>query len=230
MNTSAKRRLTLVGLIIVVVAIVLFVVLGSGSTAQALSVGQAASGQYDGKKVQVSGMVVDDSFTTQGSSTTFEVRDENGGDATLDVVYEGALPATFGNGITAICTGKVDGGTLTASEMVTKCPSKYESAEGALTVKLMLDHASTYAGVQGTKVAGYITEGSLGDVNAQYRFNLNSQGASVNVTYTGAMPDEATEGTALVVTGTLSQDGSTFAATDVAIDNSVTAQSGNQDA
>ena len=39
----------------------------------------------------------------------------------------GALPATFGAGVVAICTGTVDGKTLEASEMVTKCPSKYES-------------------------------------------------------------------------------------------------------
>lgn len=223
MNNAAKRRLTFVGLLIVVVAIVLFVVLGSGSTAQALSVGEAASGTYDGKKVQVSGQVVDNSFTTQGSSTTFDVCDENDSSQTLHVTYEGALPATFGNGITAICTGKVDDGTLTATEMVTKCPSKYESAEGALTVSLLKEHVSTYAGVE-VKVAGYITAGSLGDVNADVRFNLNSQDANIDVKYDGAMPDGAGDGTAVVVTGTLSEDGTVFEATDVSIDDSIASE------
>ncbi len=41
--------------------------------------------------------------------------------------------------VLGICTGTVDGNTLEASEMVTKCPSKYESAEGSLTVKGLLD-------------------------------------------------------------------------------------------
>lgn len=224
MNTAAKRRLTLVGLIILVVAIVLFVVLGGGSTAQALSVGQAASGQYDGKKVQVSGAVVDDSYVTEGTTTTFQVRDEDDASQTLQVVYEGALPATFGNGITAICTGKVGDGVLTASEMVTKCPSKYESAEGALTVSMMQKNLSVYAEVSDLKVAGYIVQGSLADVNADYRFELTSDGSTVKTVYKGALPEGAEEGSAVVVSGTLSADGTVFDATDVALDEGVAKQ------
>lgn len=220
MNTSAKRRLTLVGLVIVVVAIVLFVVLGSGSTAKALSVGEAASGSYDGKNVQVSGLVVDNSYTTEGSETTFKVADENDESATLQVTYTGALPATFGNGITAICTGKVKDGTLTASTMVTKCPSKYESAEGALTVGIMLQNKSVYEGVD-LKVAGYVTEGTLADATADVRFNLNSQGEGIDVVYDGALPDDVQDGTAVVVSGKLSKDGTQLIATDVAIDSDV---------
>jgi cytochrome c-type biogenesis protein CcmE len=223
MNSSAKKRLTLVGLIIVVVAIVLFVVLGSGSNAKALSVSEAASGSYDGSKVQVSGTIADDSYTTEGSVTTFSICDENDAEKTLSVTYEGALPATFGNGVTAICTGTVNDGSLAATELVTKCPSKYESAEGSLTVDLLLKNASTYQGVE-IKVAGYVTDGTLTDATADVRFNLNSQGSDIDVVYSGALPDGIEDGSAVVVTGKLSDDGSRFIATDVALDDSIETQ------
>lgn len=220
MNNAAKRRLTLVGLIVVVVAVVLFVVLGSGSNAKAMSVQDAASGHYEGKKVQVSGAIVDDSYVTEGLNTTFSISDEEDPGQTLAVSYQGALPATFGNGVIAICTGTLSGGRLDASEMVTKCPSKYESAEGALTVDLLLKNISTYAGAD-VKLAGYITQDSLADATADVRFNLNSQGSSIDVEYPGALPDGATDGSAVVVSGALSSDGSRFVATDVALDSGV---------
>ena len=223
MNSKAKKRLTIVGGIVVIVAIVLFVVLGSGGAAKALTVTDAASGSYDGKKVQVSGQVVKDSYHTEGSEAVFAVTDGDGSDATLDVRYGGALPSSFGNGVTAICTGTVKDGTLTASTMVTKCPSKYESAEGAVTADVLTSNVSAYAG-QEVKLAGYVTSGSIADVNADVRFNVNSQGGNVDVAFDGALPDGMGDGIAVVVTGKLSEDGSRFEASDVSVDASVANQ------
>ena len=95
MNTAAKKRLVIVGLVIAAVAAVLFAVVGSGGTATSLSVAQAASGDYEGKKVQVSGAVVNDSYRTEGSSAVFEIADDNDPGAVLTVAYTGAMPATF---------------------------------------------------------------------------------------------------------------------------------------
>lgn len=220
MNAKARRRLTLVGLIVVLVAVVLFVTLGSGGTAKALSVSDASSGAYDGKKVQVSGTVAQDSYTMEGATAVFSVVDDADASKTLAVRYDGTLPASFGNGVTAICTGVVSGGTLTATTMVTKCPSKYESAEGALTVSTLLNNRGVYNG-QDLKVAGYVTAGSLADVSSEVRFNLNSQGAGIDVEYDGGLPDEVKDGTAVVVSGRLSDDGDRFVATDVSVDASV---------
>lgn len=224
MNSKAKKRLTIVGGIVVIVAVILFVVLGSGGTAKALSVADAASGTYDGKKVQVSGQVVKDSYRTEGTEAVFSVTDGDGSSSELEVRYGGALPSSFGNGVTAICTGTVRGGTLAASTLVTKCPSKYESAEGAVTADALTSNVSAYAG-QEVKLAGYVTPGSIADVSADVRFNVNSQGGNVDVTYDGALPDGMEDGTAVVVTGVLSEDGSTFAASDVSVDASVADQS-----
>ena len=140
MNKKAKRRLVVVGGIVIIAMLVVVAIAGSGGAASSLSIGDVLGGGYEGKKVQVSGSVVADSISNEGSTAVFEIAPEEG-DASeeLQVSYDGALPATFGAGVVAICTGTVQDGVLNATEMVTKCPSKYESAEGSLTVKGLLD-------------------------------------------------------------------------------------------
>ncbi len=223
MNAAARKRLIIVALIIVIVAIVLLAVIGSGGAAASISVAEASSGEYDGKKVEVSGAVVQDSYQNEGTATLFEITDDDS-DATLTVSYTGAMPTTFGNGVTAICTGTIDDGLLTCTEMLTKCPSKYESAEGSLTVSTLLSNAGLYEGVE-LKLAGYITTGSLADINADVRFNINSQGSSIDVIYDGALPDDVQDGTAVILTGALAEGGQYFVATDLAIDSSIESQS-----
>ncbi len=224
MNKAAKKRLVIVGLVIAMVAVALFAVLGSGGAATALSVSEAVSGDYDGKKVQVSGAVVQDSYTSEGTSAVFEIVDDDDPSATLEVTYGGAMPATFGNGVTAICTGVVEDGGLTCSELITKCPSKYESAEGSITVATLLSNAGAYTGTE-VKLAGYVTAGTIAGIDADVRFTVNSQGSSVDVAYDGALPDGLEDGSAVVVTGVLAEGGELFEATDVALDSSVEAQS-----
>ena len=224
MNRSAKRRLVVVGGIIVVAMLVIVAIAGSGGAASSLSIADVVSGDYRGKKVQVSGSVVADSLTSEGSTALFEIQPEDAsGQETLTVRYDGALPATFGTGVVAICTGTVESDdTLTATELVTKCPSKYESAEGSLTVKGLLDQAESMTG-ETTKVCGYV-RGEVLPVDAAegYRFTLESQGATINVIWDGGMDEAVTDGTALVVSGALNADG-TFTASDLpAIDEAVT--------
>lgn len=223
MNKAAKKRLVIVGLVIAMVAVALFAVLGSGGAATALTVSEAVSGDYDGKKVQVSGAVVQDSYTSEGTSAVFEIVDDDDPSATLEVTYGGAMPATFGNGVTAICTGVVEDGGLTCSELITKCPSKYESAEGSITVATLLSNAGAYTGTE-VKLAGYVTAGTIAGIDADVRFTVNSQGSSVDVAYDGALPDGLEDGSAVVVTGVLAEGGELFEATDVALDSSVEAQ------
>lgn len=222
MNKAAKKRLVIVSLIIVIVAVVLFCVLGSGGTATSLSVAQAASGDYQGKKVQVAGAVVQDSYTSEGSSAVFSIADDDTA-ATLRVTYSGAMPATFGNGVTAICTGVIDGDGLTCTSLVTKCPSKYESAEGSVTVATLLDNADAYKGAE-VKLAGYVTAGTIAGIDAAVRFTVNSQGSSLDVAFDGALPEGMEDGSAVVVTGALSQDATVFEADEVALDAAVQTQ------
>lgn len=223
MNKAAKKRLMIVGLIVVAVAAVLFAVVGSGGAATSLTVAQAASGDYEGKKVQVSGAVVNDSYRTEGTAAVFEIADADNAGATLTVAFTGAMPATFGNGVTAICTGIVQDGAMSCNELVTKCPSKYESAEGSVTASTLVANPAAYVGVQ-VKLAGYVSAGTIAGIDAPVRFEVNSQGSALGVAFDGALPEEMGDGSAVVVTGALAEDGSTFEATEVALDASVAAR------
>lgn len=111
MNKKAKRRLVVVGGIVVIAMLVIVAVAGSGGAASSLSIGDVLAGGYEGKKVQVSGSVVADSLTSEGSTAVFKIAPEGDGAAAgeLEVEYDGALPATFGTGVVAICTGTVEG-------------------------------------------------------------------------------------------------------------------------
>ena len=222
MNKKAKRRLVVVGGIVVIAMLVIVAIAGGGQAASSLSIGDVLGGGYEGKKVQVSGSVVAGSITAEGSSATFRIAPEDG-DASqaLTVTYDGALPATFGAGVVAVCTGTVTDGALDAAEMVTKCPSKYESAEGSLTVKGLLDQADTML-FEDTKVCGYV-EGPVNDAQAAYRFTIESQGATLNVVYDGGLDDQIKDGTAVVVSGHLDSDGAFVATEQPSIDSSIKA-------
>lgn len=220
MNKKAKRRLVVVGGIVVIAMLVIVAIAGSGGAASSLSIGDVLGGGYEGKKVQVSGSVVADSLTNEGATAVFAIAPEDG-DASqeLTVSYDGALPATFGTGVVAICTGTVTDGVLNATEMVTKCPSKYESAEGSLTVKGLLDQADALTG-KDAKVCGYV-RGDVQAVDADYRFEIESQGATVKVRYDGGMDENIVDGTAVVITGSLGADGTFTASDQPAIDEAV---------
>ena len=108
MNAKTKRRMVVVTGIIVIVLVVILAVVGGTSSAKTVSVAEAATGSYADQKIQVSGNVVENSFATEGNVLTFDIYDPNG-DITqqLRVRFEGGVSATFGNDVTAICTGKV---------------------------------------------------------------------------------------------------------------------------
>lgn len=222
MNAKTKRRLVVVtGAIVVVLAIVLAVV-GSGGAAKTVSVADALSGSYDADRIQVSGNVVDNSFATENNVLTFDIYDPDGdASQTLRVRYEGAASSTFGNGVTAICTGKLDtsnGVELVASELVTKCPSKYESATDALTVSRLLEYGESIVDTT-VKLAGTVVDGTLtaaGSGGPRFVVADASDGSvRVPVEFDGALPDGIVDGSSVVITGSLS-DSATFVATDVA--------------
>lgn len=221
MNKKAQRRLVVTGGIVAIAMLVIAAIAGSGGAASSLNVGDLLSGDYTGKKVQVTGSVVADSIKSEGTSVQFAITPEDGdGSQELLVAYDGALPATFGTGVVAICTGTVeDPLMLNCTEMVTKCPSKYESAEGSLTVKGLLDQADTMVGRE-TKVCGYI-DGEVNDAQAPYRFAIESQGSLLNVVYEGGLDEAMTDGTAVVLSGHLDESGNFVATEQPSIDSSI---------
>ena len=206
MNSKMKRRLIVVtGVIVVVLAIVLAIV-GSSGAAKTISVKDALESDLAGERVQVSGNVVDNSFAQK-----------------LHVSYDGAASSTFGNGVTAICTGKIvegEGGLeLVCSELVTKCPSKYESATDALSVTNLLDYGdsiiNTTVKLKGTVKAGTLTSAAESGEPRFVVVDASDASREIAVDYDGALADGIADGTSVVVTGSLEASGA-FKATDVA--------------
>ena len=84
------------------------------------------------KKVQVKGVWLRDketSFDAQSSQFTFYMKDDNGKEE--KVVYGGARPNNFELAEAIVVKGKLIHGTFEASEILTKCPSKYQSQQGS---------------------------------------------------------------------------------------------------
>ncbi len=220
MNAKMKKRMIAVSGVIVIVLILVLAFVGGNTAATTMSIAEAAENPQAGQKVQVSGNVVQDSFSTSNDVLTFKIYDPEGDPATqLEVRYDGAASSTFGNDVTAICTGKInDAGVLECSELVTKCPSKYENADSALTVEQLLGYGeSVYGNV--VKVAGSVGAGSLKAAGQGDRFILvdAETGDSMPVVFEGALSDGIADGCAVVLTGSLGADGK-FAATDVALE------------
>ena len=127
------------------------------------------------------------------------------------------MSATFGNGISAICTGRVQDGMLVCTELVTKCPSKYENATEALSVAKLKGY--DLQAMEGTtvKVAGSVAQ--LGDVTDAERLVISDSadaGTTLGVVFSGALPADVAEGSSVVLTGALDADGR-FLATEVAL-------------
>lgn len=222
MNTKMKRRLGVVTGLIVIVLIVVLAVVGGNSAARTVSVAEARELSGDAK-IQVTGNVVENSFDIQGNVLTFKIYDTEADPAaakTLDVRYDGGVSATFGNDVTAICTGKKNAeGVLNCSELVTKCPSKYENAEGSLTLAKLLEYGDSVVN-KPVKVNGIVKAGTLAGVDAESRFVLidPSSDYGCRVKYSGALPDSIKDDAAVVLTGSIAGDHVTFTATDVALE------------
>lgn len=221
MNKKMKRRLGAVSGVIVIALVLTLAIVGGSTSAKSVSVAEAAAGEMENQKVQVSGNVVDNSFSTEGNVLTFSIYDPAGDPATQLVVrYDGAASATFGNDVTAICTGRIGSdGVLVATEMVTKCPSKYENADSALGVSQLLGYGDEVVGTV-VKASGAVKPGTLAAAGQGDRFvivDAADSAAELSVVYDGALSDEVTDGALVVVTGGMTADGK-FSATDVALE------------
>ena len=80
------------------------------------------------KTVQVIGSWVREkptNYAPEQNEFTFSMKDGNGEEA--QVVFSGAMPQTFQTATSVVVKGKFVGERFAASELLTKCPSKYES-------------------------------------------------------------------------------------------------------
>lgn len=146
----------LVGGLLILAAIVYLIISTSQASAQyfvTIEELRARSAELSGRELRVSGAVVGDSIKYDPNSLTLSftvanipndnsVIDARGGLAAVlkaavldtslarvNVVYKGVKPDLLKNEAQAIMTGKFEAnGTFTATELLLKCPTKYEEA------------------------------------------------------------------------------------------------------
>jgi cytochrome c-type biogenesis protein CcmE len=85
------------------------------------------------KKIQVKGEWVRDresSFNTEKIQFTFYLKDDSG--EISKVVLDGGRPNNFDLAASVVVKGKYSGDYFHATEILTKCPSKYEGQTGVM--------------------------------------------------------------------------------------------------
>lgn len=88
-----------------------------------------ASAQNTGKRVQVSGSWVKENnynYDAKSNIFSFTMKDHKGN--VLPVKFEGMKPNNFETAPSVVCVGKVENGAFVASDIQTKCPSRYEGS------------------------------------------------------------------------------------------------------
>lgn len=211
MNKRARMRLIGVTAIIIisVAAIVVGVGAGDGSYSRNVSdvVGNA---ELAGERVRVTGTVIPGSWDKKSSPMRFDIRDEGATEGpAISVVYNGSVPSTFGDEVTAIITGVINtDGVLESEDMITKCPSKYESATGALTIAELFAEGEGVIG-KSVRLTGYTVSGSVQPPGGAVRFVIADEGGSpsVDVFYDGALPEGMVDGSQVVLGGYLDEQG-----------------------
>lgn len=219
-NKRARNRLIGVTAIIVIIALAVVVSTGSDDGAYNRTVQEVAGNpEVVGERISVSGAVVAGSWNRESSPMVFDIRDEGSADGPVVTVrYSGGVPSTFGDGVVAIIKGTVgDDGVLESADMITKCPSKYETAKGALTVDSITGGGEKLVGTT-VKMQGFVVKDSIQAIGGDQRFVVETEDGSdeIGIAWNGALPEGMDTGTQVVITGALEEDG-LFAATDVAI-------------
>lgn len=82
------------------------------------------------KAVRVAGHVVAGSIVKEPETMTtrFSVYDKSSTGTTLQVVYQGPVPDIFKDEVEVVIEGRLKGHTFTATNLMAKCPSKYQQS------------------------------------------------------------------------------------------------------
>jgi cytochrome c-type biogenesis protein CcmE len=130
LNKKSRTRLLVATGVIVVVFIIGVVFLVQKQGAYYRQVSDLTTGQYDGKNVKVGGKVLDGTIKRDSSGVRFTIQDLTGKQGTVNVLYSGQMPNTFDAGVDVVVIGKYasNGALITADQLQTKCPSKYQGS------------------------------------------------------------------------------------------------------
>jgi cytochrome c-type biogenesis protein CcmE len=125
-NTRSRTRLLIATGVIVAVFVIGVVFLVQRQGAYYRQVSELTIGQDDGRNVKVGGRVLDGTIARDGDGVRFTMQDLTGKTDTVVVTYPGQMPSTFAAGVDVVVVGRYAAGGITADELQTKCPSKYQ--------------------------------------------------------------------------------------------------------
>ncbi|HEY3316862.1 MAG TPA: cytochrome c maturation protein CcmE [Coriobacteriia bacterium] len=225
MNKRARNRLIGVTAIILAIIAAFFFASSGGKSGPAYykTVTEIANsnGSLVGTNVTVGGPVVAGSWDKKTHPMRFSISDDKdkSSKATLKVVYNGAVPNTFGDGVVAIVDGTLTkDGTVEATALQTKCPEKSASRAGAITVGGLLAAQKQLAGLP-VKVSGAVVANSLVPPGSEVRFAIQGKEATatLKVKFDGAPPAGFKDGAQVVLGGSLDASGGVFDATSVSL-------------
>ncbi len=130
MGKKTKMIIAL-GVFLAVIGTLIYTSIGNAATFY-LTVDELKDKQEEavGKRIKVSGNIVGESINFDSSQILlmFELEGENG--FRVPIQYDGVKPDTLNDGWEAIVEGELNSeGVFIASELLVKCPSKYEAME-----------------------------------------------------------------------------------------------------
>ena len=129
-----KKRYWIGGLIVLAAIGFLGFRAFAGAATYYYTVGEvlAKGSSMHGQTVRVEGTVIDGSIQrlSAGRVLKFSVSDNTSGSQSLPIVYSGIVPDTFSAGNVAVVQGVLGAdGTFQATQLMTKCPTKYQAAQ-----------------------------------------------------------------------------------------------------
>jgi cytochrome c-type biogenesis protein CcmE len=98
---------------------------GAGMYNYSLEQLSSAGAEIAGRDIKVAGKVAKGSVRGEPASKTFRFDLEDGQGHKLTIAYDRLLPDPFEEGRDAIVQGRMEDGTLVASNLTVKCPSRY---------------------------------------------------------------------------------------------------------
>lgn len=117
-----------VKVIVAIVVVVIGLILGAVNFMESnVEYADFAVAEQTGKKVQVKGewmKEMESGFNADKAQFTFFMKDDH--DRVVKIVLEGAKPNNFELAESVVAKGKYMGDHFHATEVLTKCPSKYE--------------------------------------------------------------------------------------------------------
>ena len=133
---SSGSRLKLIIAVVVLTLAVGYLVFSSVQSSSAyymtISELKAAGPSLENRKVRVAGTLMGDTVQWDARQIRLDFTIADGG-GQLPVSYNGARPDMFRDGAETVVEGKYANGSFQATNLLLKCPSKYEDAASSAT-------------------------------------------------------------------------------------------------